>query len=190
MRTNFDLPKNIWKLIAYFGIATLVVMSIMSFYTIPVLFEMTDGMPLLDMRVFGYYSPDVYNYLTALGEKGIKFYLYRQLIIDSIFPMCYSTFLGLLIHTLFYKARFDGRSAWMWMLPVFTAGFDYLENLCIYYYLINYPLFIRDFALPFSTVTVIKFILMGFSFYGLYLAYDKYKHRQPYKPRQLFSDFR
>lgn len=190
MRTNFDLPKNIWKLIGIFGALTLFVFSIMCFYTLPTLYEMSEGTHLIDMWFGGYFSSDIYNYLTAIGEKGIKFYLYRQLIIDSIFPMCYATFLGLLIHTLFYLARFDGRSSWMWMLPVFTAFFDYVENMCVYYYLINYPVFMRTFAVSFSTITSIKFILLGFSFYGIYVAYDKYKHRQPYKPRVLFSDFR
>jgi hypothetical protein len=128
------------KKIFWMLIATNVIYVTMLTITIPRVMSFSGGMKILDMMPTGY-SPDYVNtLLNSLGTEGRHAYLYNQLPLDAIYPfLCGTTYCLLLAFVLSKLNKLDGSLIYLCLLPVFSALFDYCENIGIVAMLTTYP---------------------------------------------------
>lgn len=140
---------------------------------IPCLEDFGKGLPIIDIRFNGYTYPEMLVYLRALGKPGIDLYLHQLMPLDLIFPLCYAAFLAVLLHALHTFSFFRNTiSQALWQAPFYVAGFDYLENLCIWGMLGQYPHLNADLVAVSSFITLFKWFLMLLALIALtYNAY-------------------
>ncbi len=125
--------------------------SLMAIVVLPQLSSLAGGLAPLDMRT-GYGVAEVRVLLEALGESGRAYYLFPQLLIDSIFPASVSLAFGLTLRTLLPNWRR------VTLFPVTAAIFDYAENLTIYLILQSYPYLSERLIRLGSTLTITKMV--------------------------------
>ena len=86
---------------------------------------------MLDLN-FSYTSADVFKSFYQMGEKGRYINLYSTLILDTIYPILYTS----LILGAYVKLYKDNKSI-LW-IPVIAFVFDIFENINIVYMNLNY----------------------------------------------------
>jgi len=159
------------KLVIALFIAANAVYIAMLIYSIPMLMQYTDGLPLFDMSPLGYSYQEALALLSALGEEGRSIYLSLQLTLDLFYPflfaLCYSLLLLWLIGVGKLSSRF-----WLYLavIPVFVCLFDYAENVGIWFMLTEYPVVSKRLVMTSSVFTLAKSLLTMIYFAGLISA--------------------
>jgi hypothetical protein len=144
------------------------VYAMMLMITIPKVMSFSDGMKILDMMPAGYNADYVNTLLDTLGEKGRNAYLFNQLPLDMIYPLLFGISLCLILAYLLKKLdKLEGKLFYICLLPLFSALFDYSENIGIISILNTYPnhsnLLIQItnvFSVLKSTSTIVNFIIL------------------------------
>lgn len=156
--------KMIIPLFLFAGIVYTIMMTI----TIPKVMSFSDGLKILDLMPAGYNATYVNTLLNALGEKGRNAYLFNQIPLDMIYPFLFGTSLCLLqAYVLKRLGKLEGSLFYICFLPLFSALFDYFENISIITILNSYPdnsIFLSQvtsvFSVLKSTSTIINFIIL------------------------------
>ncbi len=124
------------------------------------------GVDLIDLMLT--YTPDtVYSMLAAYGEDGRSFYRAFAMSADLVYPVVYSTFLGLITSWLLQRVAAPGGKAQLLnLLPFGAMLFDWLENAGVITMLSAYPTTLPTLARISSTFTSFKW---GFSAVTLFV---------------------
>jgi len=92
------------------------------------------GAPLLD--TLPGYSPSLARELLGnYGAEGRRWYAVASPTLDTLLPICYTTFFAGML----YRCQLPGRFAWVVFVPIAVALWDLLENLQITSLLLSYP---------------------------------------------------
>ncbi len=156
------------KLIWVTGALTVAITGIMDFVNFPRIEKNTDGIKAFDMNSFGYPPEQAQRFLDLIDEDARQLYLKKQLPLDTIYPVIYTTFFISSLKTL-------GANKAMMAFPPALYIFDNLENICSVKMLRDRkaPKPLARFA---STMTLLKSLTM-YSIFGFlgYLLYKKNK---------------
>lgn len=127
------------KVLSLFILAN-IVYAIMLTITVPEVLRFSGGMKILDMMPMGYDADYVNTLFNTLGEQGRNAYLYHQLPVDLIYPFLFGTSSCLVLAYFLDKlGKLDGNLFYLCILPLFSALFDYGENIGIITMLRAYP---------------------------------------------------
>jgi hypothetical protein len=128
------------KKILFLFVLTNIVYASMLLITIPQVMQFSDGMALLDMMPAGYSHAYVRTLFDTLGEPGRNAYLYRQIPLDMLYPGLFGVSYCLIMAYFLNKLdRLDSKLFYLCLIPVFSAVFDYGENIGIITMLGSYP---------------------------------------------------
>lgn len=117
------MPRVFWIVLSAMFAAWLA----MNLWTAPQIEMMSGGLRLLDMRFTGYSFAEVRDFVSAIGEEGVAWYLGPQLWLDMIFP----PLLGAVLFFC-YRWLFPGRAGVViGTLSLTFVLVDYLENLAL-----------------------------------------------------------
>lgn len=118
--------------------------------------EAISGQVPFDMRHFGYGLHEATQLLNGLEEDGRRYYLTRQIPIDTIYP----ALLGLtLVSAIFWFGLGLPKSRFVRVGIVLSVGavfFDYVENLAVAVMLSSWPDIPNGLVCATSTATVLK----------------------------------
>jgi len=136
------------------------------------LLEITNGNTILDMSMLGYSENKAYTILNQLGEDGRHFQLKYILPLDSLFPLSYGLFLFILLGYLFNSDRIrHNQLKFVNYLGLGACLSDWIENICIYNMIINYPnrmpIIVNISSISTISKTLLVVICTGFIVYGL-----------------------
>lgn len=114
---------------------------------------------------FSYSTADVFKSFYEMGDKGRYFYLYTTLILDTIYPIIYTSLILGAYTNLFKNQNY------ILLIPILVFVLDIFENLNITYMNINYLLLDKTQVMIASNITSLKwitiFIMIFFLIYGL-----------------------
>lgn len=164
---NFISQNLQGKKVLYFFLAASFIYFLMLFVTIPMVNQFSGGMRILDLKPDGYNADYVKSLFGNLGKTGRKYYLYRQLPLDFIYPGLFAISNTLILsYFLKYVNRFK---TWFFLtlFPILGGVFDYFENLGIIYLLKTFPKIseisvriISAFSILKSAFTTIYFVIL------------------------------
>jgi len=147
------------------------------FYFLPQI--LPEGKPL-DLHIY-YSATDAYRLLSSYSEAGRASYIIGSATIDMVYPLCYATFLGLVL-TFFISSVYPSKSQIqqirLFPYSIFVA--DVLENLCIITLLKVYPDELEWLASLSGFLTLTKWVLFFICMIMLLyfsLNYYRYKKR-------------
>lgn len=102
-------------------------------------FDPTNILGVLDLK-FGFTPDEAYNMLSAYGEKGRKYYLFTEAVIDVIYPVIYTITITLLLSYVFKKG-FVANSfiQKLNIFPILVTIGDFSENAGIISMLKTFP---------------------------------------------------
>jgi len=128
------------KTVLLFFIISSSLYFLMLLVTIPHLHNITNGIKILDMMPAGYDFEYVKQLMEALGEDGRRYYQFRQIPIDLIFPFFFGISNCLIMAWVIDKFG-KNNTNWLWVcyLPLFAGFFDYAENFSVISILNSYP---------------------------------------------------
>ena len=115
---------------------------------------------------FSYSSTEVFKSFYQMGEEGRYFYFYSTLILDTIYPILYtSLILGA------YANLFKNQS-YILLIPLLAFILDILENINISYMNLNYLMLNETQVMVASNITSLKWIAISIMIflliYGLF----------------------
>lgn len=125
--------KYLWWL---WGITSLLYLLLL-LVTTPQLKALSGGMEILDTLPY-YEPPYVQLLLEKLGQQGRDFYLYRQIPIDLVYPALFGITYFCIIRFFINKLNLK-KIAFLSILPIIGAMFDYAENISIINLLSTFP---------------------------------------------------
>lgn len=160
------------------------VFAIMLLITLPALESFSQGLKIFDVMPTGYDHEYASKLLEALGGPGRDYYLSVQLPLDLLYPLLYALANSFLF--LYLIKKMELASKWfsiIYVLPLVAACFDYMENGCIAWMLLQAEILepwhvsmSSLFTLLKSVSTTLYFILL-ISFFIAHLI-RKSKHEQ------------
>ncbi|MEW6981717.1 hypothetical protein AAD001_03575 [Colwelliaceae bacterium 6471] len=157
-----------------------IVYFIFPLYLLPMI--LPEGRPL-DLHL--YYSADeAFKLIASYGEENRKAYIVGSATIDILYPLCYSTFLGLVLT--FFITRIYGshdKINYLRVFPYTILVADIFENLSIISLLSQYPFENRTLAFVASLLTSTKWFL--FAIVVLMLLYFPIRYYNDRKDKQL-----
>lgn len=133
---------------------------------------------------FGYTMEDIELQLNAYGEEGIRLHFWTTLLVDSVFPIAYANFLGLLLVSLLYH------SIWRYLalIPYVVILVDYLENTHTALILHQFPTISADLVTTGSYCSYIKWILLGITLMAVGFGCYRKNRRQMFNAYQEFLE--
>ncbi len=138
-------------------ILTNIVYAVMVSWTIPTLMAYTNGIPIFDMRAFGYSYAEAIYLLDSLGPVGIDYYKSIQLPIDLVYPLLFMSTYSVGCVWIFRKLGWWENTGKIGGVVAIIAGLcDYIENIHIYKILDSYPAISEQFILSSSVSTILK----------------------------------
>ena len=135
------------------GVLTVLVLGASDIFLFPAIERTTQGIHAFDLNALGLSFADARQFVRLLSEEGKKLYLYAELPLDCVFPVCYTPFFALSLQSLRKKKGL------VFALPFLLAAFDYFENGCTAY-LLSHPAFSQTAATIARTATIGKSALM------------------------------
>lgn len=111
---------------------------------------------LLD-TMLNYSVEEVYEQIGAYGESGRMICVFSTLILDSLFPLLYGAFMGLVLVFLLQETKYR----MLILLPLLVILVDYVENTHIAFLLINFPEQLPNVVYWGNLVTLTKWALIG-----------------------------
>lgn len=138
--------------------AALAVYFVMVLGTLSHLTELA-GAPPFDMRPKGYSVTEAADLLSAYGDTGRRYYLTRQIPLDTLYPALLAL---ALMSALGWRASRFGTNLLTRLgvpLAILAASFDYLENIGLVSVLLSGPTVTPWLVQAASTATVLKSIL-------------------------------
>ncbi len=129
---------------------------IFPFYLLPLI--LPEGKPL-DLYLF--YSPqEAFALINSYGDDNRASYALGSATIDMIYPLCYSTFLGLGLTFILVRSYEQHEAIQYFRLFPYTILFaDVAENMCIISLLLDYPNKDANIALLATIFTSLKWFM-------------------------------
>ena len=129
---------------------------IFPFYLLPKI--LPQGQPL---DLYLYYTPvEAYSLIDSYGEENRRAYALGSATIDMLYPLCYSTFLGLVLTFFIVRCYHkDSKIHWFRLFPYSLMVADFFENICIIAMLTNFPEKLPKIALLSGLLTLTKWLL-------------------------------
>lgn len=130
----------------------------------------SNGAKTLDMR-FGYAATDVFELFTSLGVEGRSIYV-RYLCDDFVFIASFAVVQNYILKFTMGKAVLNSKWRALLSIAYFRAFFDATENVIMLILLNTFPaipLFLITIA---SSVTRLKFILLGMWLFSIPISLD------------------
>ncbi len=157
------------RILLFFAL-TLVAALLMNLLVIPMVLGTSGEEKIPDMMLGGYTLADVMRIFGAIGPDGRSAFLWYQLPLDMLYPYFYGSFLALSV-AWFFKKTGNGnkRIAWLSLLPLLAALFDYLENVMEIILLVRFPDITAGMVSLASTFTLIKGLALMISILVLLL---------------------
>ena len=118
---------------------------------------------------FSYSPADVFKSFYQMGENGRYFYLYTILILDTIYPILYTS-LVLGAYTNLFKNQ-----SYILLIPILAFTLDILENINITYMNLNYLILNETQVMVASNITSLKWIIISIMIF--LLAYGLFKKK-------------
>jgi hypothetical protein len=118
-------------------VASGLVWAVMFFGPLAHLSRLAEGVSPFDIRPMGYSYDEAYAFLNAIGERGRRYYAYRELFLDMFYPPLYAISRGLPLWWLTMPGRLrDAPVPLSWRyafiaVPSIMASLDVVENGCI-----------------------------------------------------------
>jgi hypothetical protein len=161
---RFATPRAFAVLLVALALAMVSIHLVPTPWSLVRLRATTGGVSILDMEA--HYTPsEAYARLTALGEAGRRFYLWRVLAgLDVVLPFLMALTLSAGIQLL--VGGRGGSERWV-LLPWYGAAADYLENLVIGSLLITFPTEHPFVAFVAGWITTLKLLLYASSTFAL-----------------------
>lgn len=125
----------------------------------------SNGTKTLDMR-FGYGATDVFALFTTLGTEGRSFYV-RYLCDDFIFIASFAIVQNYILKFAMGKAMINSKWRVLLSIAYLRAFFDVTENIIILILLNSFPSMLSSLITVVSSVTRLKFILLGMWLYAI-----------------------
>ncbi|WP_348823011.1 hypothetical protein [Flavobacterium aestuarii] len=142
-----------------------IVYSVMLIVTIPEIMHYSGNIKILDMMPAGYDTEYVNILFKALGTSGRNAYLYHQLPLDLIYPGLFGISSCLVLCYFFNKlGKLESSLFYLSLIPIFSAIFDYAENIGIINMLKDYPAISETQVQITSFFTILKSILTSIYF--------------------------
>jgi hypothetical protein len=120
------------------GLAGFAIYMVMITVTLAKIEAMSGQIPF-DMRLFGYSKLEATQLLDALGEDGRRYYLTRQIPLDTIYPALLAATLISAIGWLRLRLPRNKLMRVGIVCSVSAAVFDYVENLGVVAMVLNWP---------------------------------------------------
>jgi hypothetical protein len=126
--------------------------------------RLAGGVSPFDIRPAGYSYDEAYAFLSAIGERGRRYYANRELLLDMFYPPLYAISRGLALWWLTMPGRLHNAPvplSWRYALiavPIIMASLDAVENGCIARMLQTWPHLCRDLVNISSFATRMKLI--------------------------------
>lgn len=121
---------------------------------------------VLDFRI-NYTSVEAYHFFQHLGAKGRHFY-FITLMFDFIFPIIYMLFgVSLALFIINKQKNYPRWQTIFIFLPIFAMISDWIENIFILLMLRSYDRSFLDLSIYSSTVTLLKFSILGIFIFGM-----------------------
>ncbi|PJI84569.1 hypothetical protein BC777_3630 [Yoonia maricola] len=138
-----------------FGLAAGTVYLLMARITLAHI-ETVSGQVPLDLRPSGYTFHDVAELFNGLGEDGLRYYLTRQLPLDTLYPALLA--LTMVCTMCWFGQRLPNSKLVRTgiALSIGTAVFDYCENLGIAVMIISWPNLSETLVRLFSVASIAK----------------------------------
>lgn len=158
---------------------------LMYFWSIPHLMNLTNGLPIFDIRPTRYNFEETLTIIYTLGSVGREFYLNTQQRIDTIYPGLFIITYSISGFILLPKSTKDKIISYILMVSSFMGGgFDYLENYRVRGLLLRFPAINREMVekANFATVskTVFSTLALCLFFYCLgQFLYITFKKKRP-----------
>ena len=118
---------------------------------------------------FSYSSTEVFKSFYQMGEEGRYFYFYSTLILDTIYPILYTS-LVLGAYTNLFKNQ-----SYILLIPILAFTLDILENINITYMNLNYLILNETQVMVASNITSLKWIIISIMIF--LLAYGLFKKK-------------
>ena len=137
-------------------LAFVLVYFIFPFYLLPQI--LPEGRPL-DLHL--YYTPtQAYSLIESYGENNRHNYAFGSATIDMLYPLCYSTFLGLVLTFFIVRCYKDtSKVRWLRLFPYTLMLADVFENICIIAMLTSFPDKLPKIAFLSGLLTLTKWLL-------------------------------
>lgn len=154
MMTKFE-PRRYGIAAIAFGLAGTTLYLLMVNVTLAHIQALSDQIPF-DMRPFGYTAQDAARLLGALGEEGRKYYITRQIPLDTIYPVLLA--MTLVSTILWLGSCLSSRKLVRAgiVLSLSAAIFDYAENFGVAVMILAYPNFSKALVYVTSTASITK----------------------------------
>lgn len=150
--------KHPGKAAIAFGLAGAAVYFLMIGTTLAHISAVSGALPL-DMRPFGYTPQDVTQLFNALEEDGRRYYLNRQLPLDTVYPALLALTLVAAIRWFDQRLSYT-RISWLGIAASLGAAvFDYVENLGIAAMILRWPDLPASLVHATSTASILKSLL-------------------------------
>ena len=147
--------------------------------------ELTSLKPF-DMRPFGYTPQDAYDLLSLLGEDGRRYYLMRQIPLDTLYPALLAmTLISAICWFAVRMPRYPSIYIWI-ALSACTALFDYAENFGIALMILSWSDLSPALVFATSLASILKAtVTMAASFALLFLALKWMISNRPLEARAV-----
>lgn len=153
--TASNLSRQYGKAAICFGLAGTLIYLLMINVTLPHI-EAVSGQVPFDMRPFGYGLDEAKDLLEGLQQDGRRYYLTRQIPLDTVYPALLAL---TLISTICWIGLGLPHSKLVRVgiaFSVAAAFFDYAENLGVAVIILNWPNMNSGLVDATSTATVLK----------------------------------
>ncbi|CAA6799550.1 MAG: Unknown protein [uncultured Aureispira sp.] len=180
--------KNLWVL--FVGVCICAILMAIAALVIGV-GQPIDGsnarIQILD-TMLNYSQEEAYEQIKAYGETGRTVCVFTTLILDSLFPLFYGSFMSLILVFLFQATQYR----MLIIMPLLILLVDYVENTHLAFLVINFPEELPDVVYWANLVTITKWTLVGLVLmaisFGFFLRNRKHFFLEVERRRTNFYD--
>ena len=180
--------KNLWVL--FVGVCICAILMAIAALVIGV-GQPIDGsnarIQILD-TMLNYSQEEAYEQIKAYGETGRTVCVFTTLILDSLFPLFYGSFMSLILVFLFQSTQYR----MLIIMPLLILLVDYVENTHLAFLVINFPEELPHVVYWANLVTITKWTLVGLVLmaisFGFFLRNRKHFFLEVERRRTNFYD--
>lgn len=180
--------KNLWVL--FVGVCICAILMAIAALVIGV-GQPIDGsnarIQILD-TMLNYSQEEAYEQIKAYGETGRTVCVFTTLILDSLFPLFYGSFMSLILVFLFQATQYR----MLIIMPLLILLVDYVENTHLAFLVINFPEELPHVVYWANLVTITKWTLVGLVLmaisFGFFLRNRKHFFLEVERRRTNFYD--
>ncbi|MFW9770167.1 MAG: hypothetical protein ACFFEM_15215, partial [Candidatus Thorarchaeota archaeon] len=144
-------------------ISSFVIVMVMAMLTQILVYDVYADVTMPDTR-FSYSINEITDVFDTLGQEGLFAWTQAHML-DFLFPLTYMFALAFGINLeLRNSYPDDTRAKFLVLFPLFGGIMDYVENILVLTQIASYPLLSESVIIIASTITSLKWILLGAGF--------------------------